>query len=212
MNKIQLLKYIERISKLYGYCLEQVAKVDAVVEHNAVIEAATEVFHAAVKQGQDYLCPAPAPLGFCDVSARTIYLDSSLSPPWYFWDALKQERVPIPHQALRGELVKLQQYQEEFKGKPVPKLYLFLQADHLYKIKAGLDTLFARSLCLALAQLRNLQNCVITIQPDAGDEGAIFCRVYYEGNRVVAPWPQWSDAEWISFVQDFCSKFEERET
>lgn len=131
--------------------------------------------------------PSPRP--------QYVYLDADTDPNgWYFFDHASESRVPIEEAALTGELVKVETTEKEFRGKTNPKVQFHVSAGpRNYIIETGRYTAFARCMLAALSRMgaENISR-PITIEPQRGDEKAVFANVYnpVNGGRVPYAYPK----------------------
>jgi hypothetical protein len=122
---------------------------------------------------------------------------------WYFWNGGKNVHEPIETNALTGFIEKLEIEEKEFRGKPDPKINLYIRADRPYVIQSGVDTLFAKGLLFTLSKLPiEAFRKPITIAVEAGEtEQVLFCRIYnpVTGSAVYAPYPD--EVDWAVVTQ-----------
>lgn len=101
---------------------------------------------------------------------------------WYFWDGAKSAHEPIEASDLFCLIQSVAIKESEFKGKLVEKIEINVQSDEKYRLLAGIDTAFCKSI------VSNLLYCdfnflePVSILVKAGDEeGVVFGRVYQDG-------------------------------
>jgi len=142
----------------------------------------------------DRAYPPTANLGFTAPPGRRKIFINQTEPDedylWYFWDGHSQQKVPILQQALTGKIVGIAiDDSQEFKGSPVEKLHLSIDADQKYKIVTGLNTFTARSIVLntyCAYVMDSLAN-PITIALRRG-EGTTFSTFYQSGDQLSVTW------------------------
>jgi len=142
----------------------------------------------------DRAYPPTANLGFTAPPGRRKIFINQTEPDedylWYFWDGHSQQKVPILQQALTGKIVGIAiDDSQEFKGSPVEKLHLSIDADQKYKIVTGLNTFTARSIVLntyCAYVMDSLAN-PITIALRRG-EGTTFSTFYQSGDQLNVTW------------------------
>jgi hypothetical protein len=137
--------------------------------------------------------PSPRP--------RYIYLNRQYPDClWYFWKGAENTYEPIAHESITGYLTKIEIETKDFRGKPDPKLNLWMRCDRAYKIQVGMDTLTAKSLLSALRTIEDFTQ-PITIAPEPGDtEQVVFARVAIDGGEIIyAPYAE--DANWPAILQ-----------
>jgi hypothetical protein len=154
--------------------------------------------------------PSQETLGFCEPPVRRKIFINQIPEPdetylWYFWDGVKEQKIPIPQVALTGKIVAIEvNDSQEFKGQQVQKLHLSIDADHPYKIVTGLNTFTARSLILNTycAYGLGLLQSPIMITLRRG-EGTTFSTFYHGGNSLSVSWD--SDCDLISLIQQIAA-------
>ncbi len=145
-------------------------------------------------------------LGFCDPPVRRkIFINQTSEPDenylWYFWDGVKEQKIPVFQGALNGKIVAIEVNEsQEFKGQQVQKLHLSIDADRPYKIVTGLNTFTARSLILNAycAYGLGLFESPVTIALRRGEE-TTFSTFYHGGKSLSVSWD--SDCDLISLIQ-----------
>lgn len=141
-------------------------------------------------------------LGFGD-PPKTRYIYANRQYPdclWYFWDGGKNSHEPIASHAITGVIDKIEIETKEYRGKPDPKLNVYVKADRPYVIQSGLDTLFAKGLIFTLSKLpiEAFRKPIMIAVEAGGDEKVLFSRVYNPatGSPVFAPYTDsvvWTD-------------------
>lgn len=141
--------------------------------------------------------PSPRP--------RTIYLNRQYPDClWYFWKGAENTYEPIGHESLTGYLTKIEIENKEFRGKPDPKINLWMRCDRAYKIQVGCDTLTFKSLLSALTKVEDFTQ-PITIAPEPGDtEQVVFARVAIDGEIIYAPYTE--DTNWPDILQSLIDR------
>lgn len=134
---------------------------------------------------------------------KTRYIYANRQYPdclWYFWDGGKNVHEPIADHAITGIIDKIEIETKGYRGKPDPKLNVYIKADRSYVVQSGLDTLFAKGLIFTLAKLPiEAFKRPIMVAVEAGeDDKVLFSRVYNPatGQLVFAPYTDsavWSD-------------------
>jgi len=129
---------------------------------------------------------------------------------WYFWDGANKKHEPIQFQALTGIVEKLEIEQKEYKGKPDPKVNLYIRAERNYIIQSGYETLFAKGLIYTLATLPVVCfNKPITIAVEPGDtEQVLFSRVYNPVTGIAAYAPYNEPVNWQHTIARAISKID----
>lgn len=127
-------------------------------------------------------------LGFCDPpSATWLYANRQYSDClWYFWDKSIQgedKHIAPPKNAIKAIVLKVSVKEGEYRNKPAHKLRVKVQADKLYVIECGLETMTAQTLIAGLFAVPDF-NQRVTIVAEAGEtEQVLFCRVFdHDGN------------------------------
>jgi hypothetical protein len=137
--------------------------------------------------------PSPRP--------RYIYLNRQYPDClWYFWKGAENKHEPIAHESITGYLTKIEIESKDFRGKPDPKINLWMRCDRSYKIQVGLETLTAKSLLSSLTKVEDFSQ-PITIAPEPGDTDQVcFARVAIDGDEIIyAPYAE--DADWPAILQ-----------
>jgi hypothetical protein len=137
--------------------------------------------------------PSPRP--------RYIYLNRQYPDClWYFWKGAENKHEPIAHESITGYLTKIEIESKDFRGKPDPKINLWMRCDRSYKIQVGIDTLTAKSLLSSLTKVPDFTQ-PITIAPEPGDTDQVcFARVAIDGGEIIyAPYAE--DADWPAILQ-----------
>lgn len=143
-------------------------------------------------------------LGFNEPPTPTyVYVRNEGEYLWYFYDVEKQQATPIHQRALTGTIVDLRLTAKDFKGKENIKLDVWVNADKLYVVRSGLETVFSRTMLLALAQLTLEQlRQVVIISVQAG-ENCCFGRVYINDEPIKTEWDAKADVfKMIKTIQD----------
>jgi hypothetical protein len=142
------------------------------------------------------LAPASTePLGFCEPPIRKkIFINQSSELDenylWYFWDGVKEQKIPILQGALTGKIVAIEiDESQEFKGQQIQKLHLSIDADRPYKIITGINTFTARSLVLNIfaAYGLGILGSPLTIALRKG-EGTTFSSFYQGSELITTSW------------------------
>lgn len=94
-------------------------------------------------------------LGFIETQSKFIFIGSKAQgSPWYFWNKEAESAAPIMRTCLNCTLINLEIIHKEFKGKTYPKLVITVNAaGENYKLATGLETWFAKTVVIRLAQL-----------------------------------------------------------
>lgn len=136
-------------------------------------------------------------LGFVQPPKATwIYANRTQGDRWY-WRNNSGEYELCPTSALSGRLVQLEFKQVTRRQQPVWKLWAILEADRTYIIESGRDSVFAKSLLVAIASLepgKLEQPITLEVYPADQNEESLFCNVYVEGERIYKKWgdsPDW---------------------
>jgi hypothetical protein len=143
-------------------------------------------------------------LGLCN-PPDPIYLyvgtEEKSSSHWYQFDVNSEEQIPVPQRALAGYLKEVRLTPKEYKGKEVFKLDIVVSADEIYIIRTGIETNFAKSFLLAIAQVDDLTRPLI-ISCQSSQQNVVFCRIYDENkNRIKAAWQDIDIPESIHQIQ-----------
>jgi 3',5'-cyclic AMP phosphodiesterase CpdA len=143
-------------------------------------------------------------LGFCD-PPKTRYIYANRQYPdclWYFWNGGKNCHEPIEPHALTGVIEKIEIEEKDFRGKPDPKVNIYVNADRPYVIQSGIETLFTKGLIYTLSKLPiEAFKKPIMIAVEAGDtDSVLFSRVYNPatGAQVFAPYAE--PVEWTAVI------------
>jgi hypothetical protein len=141
--------------------------------------------------------PSPRP--------RYIYLNRQYPEClWYFWDHAGNKPEPIAHGSLTGTLTGIELLTKEFRGKPDPKIDLYLKCDRNYKLQIGLDTTTAKSLLSALSQVKDFSQ-PMTIVPEPGDtDQVLFGKIAIDGEVLFAPYAD--NADWPAILQTLINR------
>lgn len=138
-------------------------------------------------------------LGFVQPPRPTwIYANRTHGDRWY-WRTPNGEYELCPTAALSGRLIQLEYKEVTRRNQPVWKLWATLEADRTYIIEAGKDSVFAKSLLVAIATLQpaDLEKIVtIEVYPSEQNQESLFCSLYVEGNRIFSTWgdnSNWND-------------------
>ena len=112
-------------------------------------------------------------LGFQTQSAKWIYVGDTAGTNWYFWDKEADKAVPITSDNLRCIVLGIDVIEREFKGKTSIKVVLTVNAGDTYKIQFGINTWFAKTFIVRLAQLSAIELASpITIKTRKGEDGS----------------------------------------
>ncbi|MGB3208674.1 MAG: hypothetical protein WBB28_27105 [Crinalium sp.] len=119
---------------------------------------------------------------------------------WYFYNADRDEKIPINEKALTGTITGLKLIEKQFKGEEKTKLDIFVSADQLYALRSGLTTTFSKGLLLALDSLAPQEiKAPLTISLTPGEENTVFCGVYTTSGRIKTEWNP--NADWEGIVK-----------
>lgn len=133
-----------------------------------------------------------------------VYLDATLSPPWYYWDSDKEMRVPIKHTIYKGVLEQLSLIQRQ-NGQGQEQVEKLLIGFKTHAFVVGKSTIAARSFVWNLYHLIDqLPTNRLLVIPRAGDnKRVVFLKVKpadIEGEVRIPTWPQYSEADWKNFI------------
>lgn len=134
-------------------------------------------------------------LGFVETQSKYIFVGSkSQGSPWYFWNKEAESAAPIMRTCLNCILINIEIIHKEFKGKTYPKLVLTLNAGEIYKLATGLETWFAKTIVIRLAQVDSVAlTAPIYIHAKQGEN---------DGN-VIFGYLQNAQMEWIKKPEGF---------
>jgi hypothetical protein len=121
-------------------------------------------------------------LGFIENTTPLIYVRDG---GWHFWDKETEQKTPIKARSLKCYILDIDIYDTNriVKGKSGNFLMsnLLVQADRNYKITAGLDTCWTKSMLCSLYLLNDIQLSsilAINMRPSTEEEKVIFCNIY----------------------------------
>jgi hypothetical protein len=139
------------------------------------------------------LCNPPEPV-YLYVRAG----EDSSSSLWYKFNMDTQKTTPVTDRGLCGKLQELRLTNKEYKGKTNVKLDIVIQADELYIVRTGIETNFAKTFLLAIAQFDVSKPLILAVAP--GEETVVFARVYdaTTKQRIKADWDK--DANWAGII------------
>ncbi|MGK7891965.1 MAG: hypothetical protein AB4042_21770 [Leptolyngbyaceae cyanobacterium] len=141
-------------------------------------------------------------LGFVQPPKTTwIYANRTQGDRWY-WRTPDGNYELCPTSAIAGRLIQLEFKEVTRRQQPVWKLWATLEADRTYIIEAGRDSVFAKSLLVAIASLSPhilQQPITLEVYPADQNEESLFCNVYVEGERVFKKWGD--DPDWEAIAQ-----------
>jgi hypothetical protein len=135
-------------------------------------------------------------LGLCDPPVPTyLYIgqDEEKRGCWYTLNYDTRIRTFIPQRGLRGYLVgiRAREVKSERYGKKW-KIELLIDADRLYVIRAGAETVFARGLILALAAVESPEALhevmTICVAPSEQNSKIVFGSVYCGNTLIKFQW------------------------
>ncbi|MBW4666510.1 MAG: hypothetical protein KME60_03440 [Cyanomargarita calcarea GSE-NOS-MK-12-04C] len=139
------------------------------------------------------LCNPPEPI-YLYVRAG----EDSASSLWYKFNIDTQQTIPVAERGLCGKLQELRLTNKEYKGKTNVKLDIVIQSDELYIVRTGIETNFAKTFLLAIAQFDVSKPLILAVAP--GEETVVFARVYdaTTKQRIKADWNK--DANWAGII------------
>lgn len=123
---------------------------------------------------------------------RSVYVNRSYEGClWYFWNGGTKEHEPIGSTDLFCLIEEVKIQVGEFKNKPVEKIEVLVQAEAPYRLVAGIDTAFARSLMSSLLFYSFDFAQTVSVVVQSGDEdGVVFGRCYQNGVQASKSAPQ----------------------
>jgi hypothetical protein len=116
---------------------------------------------------------------------------------WYKFNLDTNKKIPVQEPAIAGYLKEARVTVKEYDGEETYKLDLVIAADELYIIRTGLETNFAKSFLLAIAEVEDLSQTLI-FACQAGTKNTVFCRLYTQDkNRVKV---EWRELIWLNEI------------
>ena len=118
--------------------------------------------------------------------ATIVYCNRQHNSLWYTLDysTEKPTAIVIDESDFTGFVKGLDIKESEYKGKPVYKVRLRMDANAPYVFEAGLETEFGKGLISSLIEINNFSE-PITIAPQAGEsESVLFCRMFQGGKYI----------------------------
>jgi hypothetical protein len=118
--------------------------------------------------------------------ATIVYCNRQYNSLWYTLDysTEKPTEIVIDESDFTGFVKGLDIKESEYKGKPVHKVRLRMDANAPYVFEAGLETEFGKGLISSLTEINNFSE-PITIAPQAGEsESVLFCRMFQGGKYI----------------------------
>lgn len=120
---------------------------------------------------------------------------------WYYYDIEKQTSTPEYQPALCGYLSDLRITNKDYKGKDTPKLDIVVQCDDTYIVRTGIETYFAKTFLLGLAEIRDFSKPII-IYASLGSENVVFCRICDAESKIKIK-PEWNpNADWAAIISN----------
>lgn len=121
---------------------------------------------------------------------RSVFVNRQYGCLWYFWNGSEAE--PIEDNNFYGFVEQLRIVTTEYKGKEVAKLHIDVKTggpqDPMFRLVAGLDTAFAKSIVSALLGIQDFSQMVAIAVKAGDDESVIFASAWIPGSeRVETP-------------------------
>ncbi|QLE46507.1 hypothetical protein FD723_40560 (plasmid) [Nostoc sp. C052] len=118
---------------------------------------------------------------------------------WYYYDVEKQISTPEYQPALCGYLSNLRITNKDYKGKDTPKLDIVMECDDTYIIRTGIETYFAKTFLLAIAEVQDFSKPII-VYASLGKENVVFCRICDAETKTKIK-PEWNpEADWAAII------------
>jgi hypothetical protein len=147
-------------------------------------------------------------LGLCN-PPEPVYLyvrasEDKSSACWYKYNMDTQQQIAVQERAVTGYIQEVRLTTKEYKGKENIKLDVLISADEIYVIRTGIETNFAKTFLLAIAEVQDLTKpLIVSCQP--GQENVVFCRVYDAETKARIK-AEWKDANWAQIITDTQSR------
>jgi hypothetical protein len=152
--------------------------------------------------------------GLCD-PPEPIYLyvragEDGDDSPWYRFNVDTQQKIPVVQRGLCGRIQELRLTNKEYKGKTNFKLDIVIQADEQYIVRTGVETYFAKTFLLAIAQFDVSKPLILAVVP--GEENTVFARIYDANTkqRIKADWNK--DADWAGIIASIQARLNQNQS
>jgi len=155
---------------------------------------------ASLEAIASHLGTAPT-LGFVQPPKATwIYANRTQGDRWY-WRTPTGAYDLCPTSAIAGVLTRLEFKEVTRRQQPVWKLWATLESDRTYIIESGRESVFTKSLLVAITTLTPDQlkrPLTLDVYPADQNEESLFCSVYVEGEKIYQKWGESPDWEHIA--------------